>query len=148
MQKRRSIETHSDEETIQAGEKFSRELRPGTVVACYGELGSGKTRFIKGICRGFGVEEHVASPTFTIVNEYAAKGFRIFHFDFYRMKSTGELREIGFEEYLDSDGITLIEWADRVKEFLPANRYDVFLSLGGDEQTRRIEIEELSGVTA
>ena len=148
MLKRISIEARSDEETINAGVSFSSRLKPGAVVACFGELGAGKTRFIKGICKGLGVHEHVASPTFTIVNEYNVGRLKIYHFDFYRMKSIDELREIGFDEYLEGGGIALIEWADRVEGILPPHRFDVHLQLGEDEHTRRIEIEEINGVTA
>ena len=144
----KAMETHSDDETINAGVNFARQLHPGSVVACFGGLGTGKTRFIKGICKGLGVNEHVASPTFTIVNEYNVGGLHVCHFDFYRLKSLEELREIGFEEYIYSDGICLIEWADRVRELLSPNRYDVHLTLGNDEQTRHITIEEIVGIAA
>ena len=114
-----------------------------------GELGSGKTRFIKGICKGLGVTEHVASPTFTIVNEYYLAGTAIYHFDFYRVESLVEIREIGFDEYLSSsDAICLIEWADRVREILPPRRYDVHIRLGKDNDTREIIIDELVEVKA
>jgi tRNA threonylcarbamoyladenosine biosynthesis protein TsaE len=146
-----SCVTRSESETITLGTEFAKRLRAGSVVALFGELGTGKTRFIKGTCRGLGVNEHVASPTFTIVNQYdGAHGLKIFHFDFYRLRFPAmELREIGFAEYIDSaDGISLIEWADRVQDFLPANRFDVHLSLGDNETTRRITITEVVGVAA
>ena len=143
-----TLETHSDEETISAGISFSSRLKPGSVVAFFGELGAGKTRFIKGICKGLGVHEHVASPTFTIVNEYNIGGLKIYHFDFYRMKSVDELREIGFDEYFEGNCIVLIEWADRVVNILPPHRYDIHLQLGKNEYSRRIDIEEIGGVTA
>jgi tRNA threonylcarbamoyladenosine biosynthesis protein TsaE len=142
------VETHSEEETIRAGADVGRLLRPGSVVACFGELGSGKTRFIQGVCKSLGVNEHVASPTFTIVNEYHVGDTHVCHFDFYRLASTNELREIGFEEYLDGENICLIEWADRVQDSLPPNRYDVHLTLGGEEHTRRITCEEMVETTA
>jgi tRNA threonylcarbamoyladenosine biosynthesis protein TsaE len=141
-----TITTHSDEETVNAGRDFARQLLPGSVVACFGDLGAGKTRFIKGVCKGLGVNEHVASPTFTIVNEYNIAGLHICHFDFYRLKTLNELREIGFEEYVNSDAICLIEWADKVRELLPPNRYDVHLTLGNDEQMRHITIKEIVGI--
>ncbi len=134
------VETHSEEETIASGASFARRLSGGDVVALVGELGTGKTRFIKGICSGLGVVEHVASPTFTIVNEYAGTSFPVYHFDFYRMKSLRELREIGFEEYLEGDGVCLIEWADRVADALPARRFEIHLGLGRDEHSREIAI--------
>ena len=142
-------ETHSEDETIVCGEEFSRKLRPGDIVALCGELGSGKTRFVQGVCRGLGVSEHVTSPTFTILNEYCVNGTPIYHFDFYRMKTLQELREIGFKEYVNSvEGICLIEWAERVKELLPTKRYDVYLNLGKDDRTREIQIITREGVMA
>ncbi len=137
------VETHSEEETISAGMNFGRLLRAGNVVACFGELGSGKTRFIQGICKSLGVHDHVASPTFTIVNEYQVGDAHVCHFDFYRLASVNELREIGFEEYFDGENICLIEWADRVRDLLPPNRYDVYLTLGNEKHTRRITYEEM-----
>jgi tRNA threonylcarbamoyladenosine biosynthesis protein TsaE len=142
------IETYSAEETIVAGSTYASFLKTGDVLALFGELGTGKTRFIQGVCKGLGVREHVASPTFVIVNEYNTGRLKVYHFDFYRIKSLAEAREIGFEEYLDGNGVCLIEWADRVKDLLPPKRYDVQLKLGNDENTRLIEIEEIVGVPA
>jgi len=138
--------SHSEEETIDTGIKLARQLSPHDVVALFGDLGSGKTRFIKGICRGLGVIEHVSSPTFTILNEYDGNGLKIHHFDFYRLGSLSELREIGFDEYLEGEGVCLIEWADRVQGLLPADRYDVHLSFGESPENRRIVIEKLRGM--
>ncbi|MBI4810781.1 MAG: tRNA (adenosine(37)-N6)-threonylcarbamoyltransferase complex ATPase subunit type 1 TsaE [Ignavibacteriales bacterium] len=139
-----SLITNSEMETIDAGEAFSKNISAGAVVALFGDLGTGKTRFIKGVCKGLGVREHVASPTFTIVNEYQGTEIKIFHFDFYRMKTSLELQEIGFDEYTYDDGVCLIEWADRVREFLPPRRFDVFMKLGASENIREIMIEETS----
>jgi len=136
-----SYHTCSVEETIALGEGFSKKLTAGNVVALFGYLGSGKTHFIKGICRGLGVHEHVASPTFTIVNEYDAHGVKICHFDCYRIQSEKELHDIGFDEYIFSSNICLIEWADRIENLLPPVRFDVRLQLGIEEHTREITIE-------
>lgn len=126
------------------GEEFAKtKLKPGDVVALIGELGSGKTRFIKGICSGLGVTEHVSSPSFTIVNEYASKNGKIFHFDFYRIASISELKEIGFYDYVYNEGICVIEWADRVMDLLPPNRYDVLFTLGESETVREIVINKV-----
>ena len=144
----RTVETMAEEETVALGASFAAGLRPGDVVALFGTLGAGKTHFIKGICRGLGVEGHVTSPTFTIVNQYRGAAGSVYHFDFYRMKSQSELREIGFEEYLSSGGICLVEWADQVEAFLPARRYNVRLFHGRSDSSRRIAIEEPSAVTA
>jgi len=143
-----SFKTSSEEETIRHGTEFARQLKRGDVVALTGDLGTGKTRFIQGICKGLGVREHVASPTFTIVNEYDANDVPVYHFDFYRVNSLAEIRDIGFEEYIRGDGICLIEWAEKTKELLPEQRYDVCLSLGEDEHTRKITIEKIVEVEA
>lgn len=135
------IVTHSEEETIAAGERFSQQLESGDVVALYGDLGSGKTRFVKGISRGLGVKETVASPTFTIINEHRDGRFPLFHFDFYRLRSTAELDDIGFEEYIYGNGICLLEWADMIREKLPEKRFDVRCELGESEHDRIITIQ-------
>jgi tRNA threonylcarbamoyladenosine biosynthesis protein TsaE len=139
-----SFITKSELETIKAGERFSMQLSHRDVVALFGELGAGKTCFIKGICKGLGVHEHVASPSFTIVNEYQGVGIKIFHFDFYRIKTISELQEIGFDEYMYDDGVCLIEWADRVKDLLPPKRFDINMKLGSSENLREITIEEIT----
>lgn len=141
----KSIVSRSEQETIDAGAELASALRPGDLVACYGELGAGKTRFIKGACRGLGVTAHVTSPTFTIVNEYAGSGVAVFHFDFYRIEGVHELREIGFDEYLDRGGICLIEWPERVAPLLPADRFDVYVSPGESAAERMIRIERMNG---
>jgi tRNA threonylcarbamoyladenosine biosynthesis protein TsaE len=137
------IISHSEEETIRAGETFAAELAAGDVVALYGELGSGKTRFVKGISKGLGVREPVTSPTFVVVNEHLYGRLPLYHFDFYRLRSPNELREIGFDDYLNGSGVCVLEWADVIREELPAERYDVRLSLGEDENERLIEIRDL-----
>jgi tRNA threonylcarbamoyladenosine biosynthesis protein TsaE len=138
---RKKLITRSEDETIQAGSDFAKELDPGGVVACIGNLGTGKTRFIKGLCKGLGVTEHVASPTFTIVNEYRSKTAKIFHFDFYRLTSPSELREIGFEDYFQEKSICIIEWADKIYDFLPKKRIEIRFDFGAAQNEREIVIE-------
>ncbi len=140
--------TYSEKETIDLGIDLAGQLKHGDVVALFGDLGSGKTRFVQGICKGLGVREHTASPTFTIVNEYAVNAINIYHFDFYRINSLQEIREIGFDEYVNSDGICLIEWAEKASQLLPAQRYDVRFQLGKNEHIRQISIEHNVEVTA
>lgn len=137
-----TIVTQSEEETIAAAERFSQALLDGDVVALRGDLGSGKTQFAKGICRGLGIREHVTSPTFTIVNEYTGGKFPVYHFDFYRLRSLNELHEIGYEEYINDEGVCLLEWADMIEEKLPVRRYDVQLSLGATNAERIIRISK------
>jgi tRNA threonylcarbamoyladenosine biosynthesis protein TsaE len=137
--------TDGEQETTDLGASFAKtKLKLGDVVALIGELGSGKTRFIKGICSGLGVSEHVSSPSFTIVNEYTSNIGKIFHFDFYRITSPSELSEIGFDDYIYDEGICLIEWADRVKDLLPSNRYDVLFTLGDSDTVREIVINNVN----
>jgi tRNA threonylcarbamoyladenosine biosynthesis protein TsaE len=134
-------ETVTEAETLRVGEDFAGQLRAGDVVACYGDLGAGKTRFIQGVCRGLGVREHVTSPTFTILNEYASGSLPVFHFDFYRIATPAELRDIGAREYFEGgEGVCLIEWAEKVAELLPPVRYEVRLALGRSSNERSIDI--------
>lgn len=137
-----TIVSHSEAETIEAGKVFSRHLKTGDVVALYGDLGSGKTRFAQGISLGLGITEHVTSPTFVVVNEHLNGNIPLYHFDFYRLRDIRELEEIGFDEYIYGKGICVLEWAEMIQEKLPLKRYDVHLSLGLDEHERTITINQ------
>lgn len=109
------ITAHTEAETLEAGFRFAKRLKPGDIVTLDGDLGAGKTVFTKGICKFFNVTDYVVSPTYTIVNEY--KGDEdIYHFDIYRIEEEEELYNIGFYEYLDNDGIKIIEWAEKIPE--------------------------------
>lgn len=136
------IITHSEDETINAGEEFSSQLTAGAVVALIGDLGAGKTRFVKGLSRGLGVRENVTSPTFTIINEHRWGRLPLYHFDCYRLRSPLELDEIGYEEYIYGDGVSVLEWADMIESKLPAKRFDVHFLLGDQENERIITIEQ------
>ncbi len=133
-----SVLTHSANETVELGKEFSSTLQGGDIIALYGDLGSGKTQFAKGICLGLGVHAHVVSPSFTILNEYVDGKYPVYHFDFYRLRSLSELAEFGFEEYIFGRGICLLEWANIVESALPPNRYDITLELGESENQRMI----------
>lgn len=138
--------TSSEEETRAVARSFAERLQRGDVVALTGELGAGKTQFVKGVCEAFGVTEHVMSPSFVILNRYSGRDksdaeLLIYHLDLYRVASIEEVYDIGIEEFVYGDGITLIEWAELLGEMLPANRYDVRLSLGADTHERLISIE-------
>lgn len=103
-----------------AAREFLRQTQGVTVYAFYGRMGAGKTTFISAVCSVLGVGDEVASPTFTIVNEYrASDGTPVFHFDFYRIEKLSEVLDIGYEEYLDSGGICLMEWPEKIEELLP-----------------------------
>ena len=121
--------THSPSETQHLGTRLARGLIPGDLVCLQGDLGSGKTCLTQGIARGLGVAGAVASPTFIIINEYRIPGEarRLRHIDLYRVESIAEARALGLEDYLHSDGICVIEWAERVTELLPTERLWVTL---------------------
>ena len=109
----------SENQTISIGESFGKKLVPGDVVAMYGDLGAGKTAFVRGMAQGMGLDARVSSPTFTIVNEYQGK-VPLFHFDMYRLKNSDELFEIGWEDYLVRGGVCAVEWSENVEDaFFP-----------------------------
>ena|SRR5580698_410104 len=111
--------SHSPEETEALGEKFGRAVRPGWVIALSGELGAGKTQFVKGLVRGLGVSARVHSPTFTLVAEYDGGRLKLFHLDLYRLETRQQILSAGVEEYLQPDGVAVIEWAERMAEVWP-----------------------------
>ncbi len=114
-----SFISHSVKETIAFARDWAQSLRPNDVVALRGELGTGKTQFVKGIVLGMDSRDEVTSPTFTLIHEYQSGRWPIFHFDFYRLNRRAEIENIGFDEYLQEDGVSVIEWADRFPELLP-----------------------------
>jgi tRNA threonylcarbamoyladenosine biosynthesis protein TsaE len=114
-----STRLSSAEETTAWGEVLARELRAGDVIALCGTLGAGKTHATKGIARGLGSRAEVTSPTFTLVHEYRDARPAVFHFDFYRIEKAEELISLGWDDYLDEDGVVVVEWADRFPELLP-----------------------------
>lgn len=132
--------SRSPEETQAIGERLGVRLTAGAVVACTGELGAGKTCFLQGLARGLGVASGVTSPTFVLVNQYRGR-LPVYHLDAYRTDSLTELVELGLEEMLDGDGVTVIEWADKLLPLLPARTIHVRIEGLGDEP-RRIAIEE------
>ena len=131
--------SHSPEETEHIGEMLGRRLRPGTVVAYRGGLGMGKTAFTRGLARGLGCAGRVTSPTFTIVNEYDG-ATPLFHFDMYRLGSSDELFDIGWENYLTRGGVCAVEWSERVDDAMPADTLWVDIARGTDESDRIITI--------
>lgn len=143
--------THSEEDTIKLGNEFAPQLVPGDVVALYGDLGAGKTEFVRGVCEFFQVGNIVSSPTFTIINQYIGTNehfddeVKIYHLDLYRISSKQELVDIGFTECtMSNDSIKLIEWADKANGSLPPRRYSVIFRFSSDvENERVIEIRHL-----
>ena len=131
--------TTSPEETQALGARLGERLGPGDVVACIGELGAGKTCFLQGLCRGLGVDGAVTSPTFVLVNQYRGR-LPVQHVDAYRTGSLAELVDIGIEEMLHGAGVTIVEWADKLRPLLPPRTITVTITGLGDEP-RRIAIE-------
>ena len=113
-----TIITKSPEETKNLGKKVGKLAKLGDLLAFYGELGAGKTCFIQGISRGLKVKDYVTSPTFTIINEYQGK-IPIFHFDLFRLNNAEEILELSYQEYFYGEGLTVIEWAEKIEQFLP-----------------------------
>lgn len=132
-----SLITSGPEQTWRTGRLLGELLDTGDTVCLFGDLGAGKTNFTYGIARGLDVQEqYITSPTFTFVNEYQGR-VPLYHIDLYRLKDPDELESIGFGEYIESDGVTVIEWAERAGDELPAKGLSVYLS-HVDEQSREI----------
>jgi tRNA threonylcarbamoyladenosine biosynthesis protein TsaE len=132
--------SNSVEDTVAFARDWARTLRPNDVIALAGDLGAGKTHFVKGLLRGLESAEEATSPTFTLVHEYRSGRLPVFHFDFYRLKERAEIDEIGFDEYLEEGGVTVIEWADRFPQVLPTRTRWLRLETSGEAQ--RIITEE------
>jgi tRNA threonylcarbamoyladenosine biosynthesis protein TsaE len=111
--------SHSPDETVAHGRAHAATLRRGDVLALCGELGAGKTHFIKGLAAGLGAATAVTSPTFTLIHEYIGGRLPMYHFDFYRLEDADEALKIGLDEYLDGDGVCVIEWGDKFRHLLP-----------------------------
>lgn len=123
-----SVITSSTGQTEETGRVLGTLLEPGDLVCLFGDLGAGKTHFSYGVAQGLQVrDQYVTSPTFTFVNEYEGR-IPFYHIDLYRLKDPSELESIGFEEYIESDGATVIEWAERAEDELPDDKLNVYLS--------------------
>ncbi len=131
--------THSPAETEAIGFALGEKLKPGTVIAYRGDLGAGKTAFTRGLARGLGSRELVTSPTYTIVNEYLGGRLPLFHFDMYRLASSDDLWDIGWEDYLDRNGVCAVEWSENVADAMEDAIFITIEKLG--EESRRITIE-------
>lgn len=135
------ITTHSADETQALGQRLAKRLLPGDVIAYFGDLGAGKTALTRGIAQGLGVTDLVTSPTYTIVNEYLTGRIPLFHFDMYRLGSSDELFDIGWEDYLAHGGVCAVEWSENVEDAL---RDAIHITIEKDPlepDTRRITIE-------
>ena len=134
------ITTHSADETQALGQKLASRLAPGDVIAYFGDLGAGKTAFTRGLAQGLGITDPVTSPTYTIVNEYLSGRIPLFHFDMYRLGSSEELFDIGWEDYLSRGGVCAVEWSENVEDALQ-DAIRVTIEKDADEpDTRHITI--------
>ena len=133
------IITHSPQETEALGAALAQRLQAGTVIAYRGDLGAGKTAFTRGLARGLGCRDLVTSPTYTIVNEYLGGSLPLFHFDMYRLGSSDDLFDIGWEDYLDRGGICAVEWSENVEDAMEGAVSINIEKLGEDD--RKITIE-------
>ncbi len=138
------LETRSPEQTFQIGVDLAKKAVPGQVFTLTGDLGVGKTVFTQGFAHGLGIPEPVNSPTFTIVQVYEGGRLPFYHFDVYRIGDVEEMDEVGFDEYVMGEGVSLIEWANLIEEILPERRTEIIIEKDLQEgfEYRRITIEE------
>ena len=129
------IISHNPAETEALGEKFGRAAQRGLVIALTGDLGAGKTQFVRGVARGLGIAGRVHSPTFTLVNEYGGGRLKLFHLDLYRLETPAQILSAGIEEFLSPDGVAVIEWAERLED----GRWKM-----EDGKIRKVKIEIIS----
>ena len=138
------VETFSPEETFQLGRSLGQSAKAGEIYTLCGDLGTGKTVFTQGFAAGLGIREPVCSPTFTIVQEYGEGRFPLYHFDVYRIGDVSEMDEIGYEDCFFGEGVSLIEWPERIEEILPGKLtwVDIEKDLERGFDYRRIRVEE------
>lgn len=139
------LETMSPEETFLVGKELGEKSIPGQVYTLTGDLGVGKTVFTQGLAKGLGIDEPICSPTFTIVQVYEEGRLPLYHFDVYRIADIEEMGEVGFEDYVMGEGVSLIEWADLIREILPEKRTEVVIEKDLDKgfDYRKITITEI-----
>ncbi|WP_130805989.1 tRNA (adenosine(37)-N6)-threonylcarbamoyltransferase complex ATPase subunit type 1 TsaE [Senegalia massiliensis] len=133
------IITESTEQTEKLGKLIGSLLNSGDVICLDGDLGAGKTTLTKSIVKGLGVDEYVTSPTFTIVNEYEGK-VHVNHFDVYRISDVDEMYDIGYDEYMDSESVNIIEWSSIIKEILPEDRVEINIERLEEDNKRKFNI--------
>jgi tRNA threonylcarbamoyladenosine biosynthesis protein TsaE len=130
------ITTYSEEETIELAQNIESEKFPNMVICLMGDLGTGKTVFTKGFAQALEVKEEVTSPTFTIIKEYTSGELPLYHMDVYRLE--GKVEDLGIEEYFTKKGITIIEWADMIEDYLPEKRLDIRIRSSEEDEDKRI----------
>lgn len=129
------LTTYSEEETIEFAQNLESEKFPKMVICLMGDLGSGKTVFTKGFAKALEIDEEITSPTFNIIKEYTSGEMPLYHMDVYRLD--GKVEDLGLEEYFNKKGITIIEWADTIEEYLPKNRLDIKFRTSDDNEKKR-----------
>ncbi len=129
------ITTYSEEETIELAQNIESEKFPNMVICLIGDLGTGKTIFTKGFANALEVEEEVTSPTFNIIKEYTSGELPLYHMDVYRLD--GKVEDLGIEEYYNKKGITIIEWADMIPDYLPDKRLEIKFKISGEDENKR-----------
>jgi len=127
-------------ETEAIGQRFAKDVNAGSILALKGELGSGKTQFVKGLVAGLGSGAAVTSPTFTILHEYSSGRFPVYHFDFFRLEDRQSVARLGLDDYFFGDGVSVIEWADRFPEFIPGQARWILFEIKS-ENTRAITLK-------
>ena len=139
------IETRSPEETFRLGVQLGEEACPGQVFTLTGDLGVGKTVFTQGVAKGLGIDEPVNSPTFTIVQVYGEGRLPFYHFDVYRIGDVEEMDEVGYEDYIYGEGVSLIEWANLIEEILPEKRTEILIEKDLEQgfDYRKITVKEI-----
>ena len=133
--------THNSSQTVALGERFAKTCHSGDVLAFFGNIGMGKTTFIKGLAHGLGITADVTSPTFSLVNEYRSANKVLYHFDMYRINTWEDLYSTGFFDYLETDAIMAIEWSENIENALPDGFIRVEIKPGDGETERIFEIE-------
>lgn len=132
----------NSEDTFRFAKQFAEKLNKGTVLAFFGDLGAGKTTFIRGLAEGLNIKCEVSSPTFSLVNEYRGKENSLFHFDMYRIKTFDDLYSTGFFDYLDENEFIAIEWSENIENVLPENHIKISIKKCENDNERKIIISE------
>lgn len=135
------LKIKNEEETYRFGQALAAQLVPGDILCLVGDLGTGKTALTKAIAEGLGVTERVVSPTFNIVKEYHSGRLPLYHFDVYRVHDPDALFEVGMEDYLEADGVCVIEWADLIEDLIPAGSRRITIRRGDLPEERYYDIE-------
>lgn len=131
----------NEDDTQEYGRALAEKLKPGSVIALIGDLGTGKTTLTKSIAKGLGIQEMITSPTFTIVQEYHKGRLPLYHFDVYRICDIEEMYELGYEEYFFGEGVCIVEWADLIMDLIPKDSIVIRIEYGSHEEERIYSIE-------